>query len=170
MTKHEHLDIVDKKDHVVGKDLKSNKAKKEFISRNVAVFVINKQGKLLITKRASNKKTFPDRFDLGACGNVSSGETYIQAAKRELFEELGIKSKLKFLGKFYYESDHKGNKLKYFTSVFLTITDKKITLNKELSKVVLMGKEEVMQKIKKSPEIFTPGFILCFRKFAKRLK
>lgn len=170
MVTHEYLDVVDEKDHVFGRDLKANKARKGFISRNVAVFVRNNQGKLLITKRASSKKTFPDRFDLGACGNVRSGETYLQAARRELFEELGIKSKLKFLGKFYYQTEYAGDRLRYFTAVFLTITDKKTRLNKELSKVVLMSKEEVKAKIKEDPDIFTPGFVLDFKRFENKIK
>ena len=54
---------------------------------NVGVIIANKEGKLLICKRKGmNSWQFPQ-------GGIDYGETPLKAAKRELFEEVGIKSK-----------------------------------------------------------------------------
>jgi putative (di)nucleoside polyphosphate hydrolase len=54
---------------------------------NVGVIVANKQGKLLLCKRKGiNSWQFPQ-------GGIDIGENSLKAAKRELFEEVGISSK-----------------------------------------------------------------------------
>ena len=54
---------------------------------NVGVIVANKQGKLLLCKRKGiNSWQFPQ-------GGIDIGENSLKAAKRELFEEVGITSK-----------------------------------------------------------------------------
>lgn len=45
---------------------------------------------LLLQKRAENKDSYPGCYDISSAGHLSRGEDYLPAAKRELFEELGI--------------------------------------------------------------------------------
>ena len=61
---------------------------------NVGLIIVNTYGKVLICKRKnSNQWQFPQ-------GGIDKGESPIEAAKREIFEEVGIKpSKIKILGK-----------------------------------------------------------------------
>ena len=61
---------------------------------NVGLIIVNNYGKVLICKRKnSNQWQFPQ-------GGIDKGESPIKAAKREIFEEVGIKpSKIKVLGK-----------------------------------------------------------------------
>jgi putative (di)nucleoside polyphosphate hydrolase len=61
---------------------------------NVGLIIVNNYGKVLICKRKnSNQWQFPQ-------GGIDKGESPIEAAKREIFEEVGIKpSKIKILGK-----------------------------------------------------------------------
>ena len=53
---------------------------------NVGLIIINDKGKLLLCKR---KKTTNWQFPQGG---IDNGETPLKAAKRELFEEVGISS------------------------------------------------------------------------------
>lgn len=61
---------------------------------NVGLIIVNNYGKVLICKRKnSNQWQFPQ-------GGIDKGESPIEAAKREIFEEVGIKPyKIKVLGK-----------------------------------------------------------------------
>lgn len=90
----EYLDIIDNNDKVIGKDLRDNiyaKGLNHYI-RAVNIFIFNSEGKLLLPKRAMNRRIFPGCFDFSCGEHVASGEDYYQAAKRGLEEELGIKS------------------------------------------------------------------------------
>lgn len=62
----------------------------KLIHRAVAMVIIDNKDRILIQKRSMQKDTDPGFWDITAYGHVSKGETYIQTAQRELFEEMGI--------------------------------------------------------------------------------
>ena len=65
----------------------------------VTIVTMNMRGKLLCTLRSYEKPNYPDRWEMTA-GSVLAGEDSLTAAKRELFEETGIKAdddELKFI-------------------------------------------------------------------------
>ncbi|MBW2992396.1 NUDIX domain-containing protein [Candidatus Woesearchaeota archaeon] len=170
MSDHELLDIVDEFDNVIGQDSKENKFSKELISRNVAIFVIDDDKKLLITKRSPTKKSFPNRYDLAACGNVTAGETYEEAAKREMIEEIGIECEIKLLDKIFNEFEENDKILRYFTAIFIAYYHGDINLNEELVELKRLTVKEVEDLINKDKELFTPGFIKDFLKVKDKLK
>lgn len=61
--------------------------------RSVLILVYNPQGKLYLQKRGANKSLYPGRFDLSATGHVQAGESRLDAAARELHEELDLRAK-----------------------------------------------------------------------------
>src|SRR4030042_2122336 len=89
----EYLDIVDEHDNVIGKDLRENVHKAHQIHRGVHVFVINKNGELLVQKRSESRKDRPGYYDASVGAQVQSGESYEEAAFRETKEELGFSPK-----------------------------------------------------------------------------
>lgn len=58
--------------------------------RSVAVIVSSSDGRVLIHRRAEHKDVWPGMWDLCVGGVVSAGESFDQAAARELAEEVGI--------------------------------------------------------------------------------
>ncbi|MBI3109478.1 diphosphomevalonate decarboxylase [Candidatus Daviesbacteria bacterium] len=86
--------VVDRSDRVIGYEPRSICHQKRLLHRTVAVIVFNDKGEVLLQKRSMNVDTNPGLYTLSATGHVSQGETYLEAAKKELLEELGIKSKL----------------------------------------------------------------------------
>jgi isopentenyl-diphosphate delta-isomerase type 1 len=90
---------VDENDEVLGsiprKVAHSDRSK---IHRAAGVLVFN-QGKLLLQKRSMHKDTNPGCWSLSASGHLTFGQSYEEAARRELEEELGIKEEIEFLGK-----------------------------------------------------------------------
>ena len=73
----------------------------------VHIFIIRRSTEgyeVLLQKRSQDKDAYPGCYDISSAGHVSAGQTYIEAALRELEEELGIsatESQLHFLG--YHE-------------------------------------------------------------------
>ena len=47
---------------------------------------------ILLQKRSRNKDAYPGCYDISSAGHIPSGENAITAARRELFEELGIEA------------------------------------------------------------------------------
>ncbi|MCX6793514.1 MAG: isopentenyl-diphosphate Delta-isomerase [Candidatus Gottesmanbacteria bacterium] len=60
------------------------------LHRAFSLFIFNSKNKLLVTRRAATKKTFPDVWTNTVCGHPASGEDAADAAKRRLKDELGI--------------------------------------------------------------------------------
>jgi len=170
MDDQELLDIVNRKDGVIGQDTKENKFKKGLISRNVAIFILDDDKKLLITKRSSQKESFPNRYDLAACGNVKAGESYEDAAKREVIEELSIECDLKFLDKVFNEFKEDDKTIKYFTGIFLGYFSGEVKLSDELVELKRLSVEEVEKLINENKDLFTPGFVNDFLFVKDKLK
>ena len=58
------------------------------------VWIWRKNGtelEVLLQKRAATKRTWPNRLDISAAGHVNLGEEPLQAALREIREEIGLK-------------------------------------------------------------------------------
>lgn len=86
----ELVDEIDEHGSVVGVVTRAEVRRHNLRHRSVAIVVRNSRAEVLIHRRAEHKDVWPGRWDLAAGGVVASGETYEQAAARELSEELGI--------------------------------------------------------------------------------
>ncbi|UCD03481.1 MAG: NUDIX domain-containing protein [Candidatus Woesearchaeota archaeon] len=162
----EYLDIVNEKDEVTGKDLKDNKKTKGFISRTVAMFIADGD-KLLITRRSPKKKNSPNKYDVAAFGNVKSGETYEEAAMRELKEELGIECDLKLVDRIFNDF---GEKRKYFTGVFLGSYSGNVALSEETIELHKLTIPEIEREMENNIDLFCEGFIKDFNAVKDKLK
>lgn len=67
----------------------------EIFHRSVFVLVFNQAGELLLQKRSASKDRFPEFWTVSASGHVNYGQSYDEAAARELEEELGLSLVLK---------------------------------------------------------------------------
>lgn len=54
------------------------------------VWVFDARGRVLLQRRSPDKDVWPGRWDASAAGHVLAGERIEEAARRELFEELGL--------------------------------------------------------------------------------
>lgn len=85
----EILDLVDENDQVI-KTLSRDEIYANNLKyvRVVELFIRNKKGKLWIPIRGLHKRIAPGGFDTGAGGHVEHGESYEDALKKEVSEEL----------------------------------------------------------------------------------
>jgi len=62
------------------------------LHRGFSLFIFNRDGELLLTRRAETKKTFPNVWTNTICGHPALDESPEHAAVRRLKDELGIAS------------------------------------------------------------------------------
>ena len=66
--------------------------------RSVYLKVSNTGGELLVQQRSNWKDLWPSRWEIGCGGVLAVGETFDEAARRELAEELGIDTEPHWVG------------------------------------------------------------------------
>ena len=59
--------------------------------RAAHVWIVASDGRVLLQRRALAKLTWPGLWDVSVAGHVSAGESAIDAAIRETFEEIGLR-------------------------------------------------------------------------------
>lgn len=72
---------------------------KNLIHRSFVVIIFNHKKEVLLQKRSQTKDMYPGYFTSSCGGHVLKGETYEEAAHRELKEELGIDLSITFVTK-----------------------------------------------------------------------
>jgi len=160
----EYLDIVDEKDRTIGKDTRENIHKKNLIHRGVHVFVLNNKGEILVQKRARDKDYLPGFYDASVGGQVLSGESYEQAAEREIKEELGLNfTNLKKVSDYHsYSERQKENR-----RLFIVKAEGPFKIDKtEIESVKFWLPDQIQTEIGK----FTPGFKISFGELIKKGK
>jgi len=93
----EYMDVVDENNELTGEvEDKDIIHEKGLWHREVVIWVMNENGEILVQKRAATKKIKPNKWGFCA-GHVDASEDAEAAAKRELFEEVGLICDLEFL-------------------------------------------------------------------------
>lgn len=159
----EYLDVVDENDNLTG-----GTEEREIIHTNgiwhreVAVWVMNEKGEVLVQKRAANKKQNPNKWGICA-GHIDAGETVEVSVLRELEEELGLKVAIDDLEFMFSakEQDDFPNGIKnyvfyhvYFIKTNWKVEDYKIQIE-ELSEIKYITFEEFKNVIKTGNPDFT---------------
>jgi len=87
----EDLDIVDEDGRVIGQATRSAcHADPSLLHRAVHVFVFDPAGCIFLQRRSRTKLIQPGRWDTSVGGHVDRGESWEEAARREMAEELGL--------------------------------------------------------------------------------
>ena len=151
---------VNEKDEITGTMPRSEAHKNGTPHRIAIVFVDNEKDEILIQVRMSGT------LDHSAAGHVDPGESYLEAARRELMEELGIKNiNLVSIGK--GRSDEIGRKergdaeLEHRIHVFevFLCQAKPVELSPdEVKSVYWADPKTILKEMRNSPEKFAGAF------------
>ena len=141
--------------------------KKGLWHREVAVWVFNNKGEILIQRRSEDKKVCPNKLSICA-GHIESKNDSITTAQIELQEEIGISKELKNI--FYLLTEKKEKEFnknlinRIFSDVYYIIENRdisKFTIQKEeLSEVFWIDyldfKKKIMDKDNEISITYTP--------------
>ena len=140
-TSEEILDLVDENDMVIGQvKISEANSNPNLIHREVAIFIFDDRNRVLLQQRSFKKSHQPGLWTIAAAGHVTKGLTPVLAAHKELKEELGFDTDLKFVEKFRYDSPTESR----FMSLFLgKYSGQPITIDlKEVARAKFFSQDE----------------------------
>lgn len=122
--------LVDADDRVLGSVSRLEAHQSQTIRhRSVFILVFNDENELLLQKRSQSKDTFPGFWTVSTSGHVTYGQSYDEAAQRELKEELGLDLVLEELYKDYFTEERE------FATVFQAHLGEKDLVNFDLEEI-----------------------------------
>ena len=163
--------IVDESDNVIGQELKSKCHKEKILHRGSNIFVFSDKSlnKIFLQKRSLRKKLNPGQLCTPG-GHIQVGESYLDGAKREFFEEM-LNSKI---GNKNLEFE-KLFKLKKFTdndyefmTLFRTVCSGPFSFDSlEVESGFFEDINETLKKIEIKPENYTGTTVLLLKEYKK---
>ena len=157
----EIVDIVDEADAVIGQASVRAARAANLLRRGVAAIIRDRRGGIYVHRRADTRDAFPGRYDMFVAGNVSSGESYGHAIRRELAEELGIDGvEPAFLFKFRYRDLG----VNWWTCVYDLVWEGPIQhQEEEIAWGAFIPESDLTAKLDEWP--FIPGGLPLFRRY-----
>lgn len=126
--------LVDDKNRVLGTAPKLEAHSAETpLHRGFSLFLFDYHGNLLLQQRSKRKKTFPLVWSNSCCGHPKLNEANVDAAKRHLEYELGIKNVEVFevISDYRYRVEMNGIFENEICPILVCFTDQKPVANKE---------------------------------------
>lgn len=136
-------------------EITRQKAHQEGLLHRVAViYVVNEKGEILVNERADG-----GHLDHSSAGHVDVGENYLEAAKRELEEELGIIGvELKDIGSTQAQDIGETFNSKHMFRVYVCRAVPVKLKKDEVKSVFWANPKEVYGDMQVSPKKYTGGF------------
>ena len=152
----ELIDVLDINGNKTGIVKEKSQIKKDGdYHRAISVCIINDNNEILMQKRSSNKKVYPNLWSIFVKGHVRSNESVLEASKREILEELGILIDVNELEYLYTIKDEKITDGDYIERIFFdtfllrkNVDIKDAVIEKdEVSEVCFVNYEDVLKLI-----------------------
>ncbi len=156
--------LVNEQDEVTGSMEKMEAHEKALLHRAFSIFLFNKNGQMLLQKRAATKYHSPSLWTNACCSHPAPGETTEQAALRRLKEELGITAQLTKAFHFTYKAAFDNGLTEHeFDHVFIGEYDGELFLNEEeVSEVDYKPMAVIKDEIQHQSALYTEWFKIAF--------
>jgi isopentenyl-diphosphate delta-isomerase type 1 len=169
----EFFDVLDQSGKLTG-----NVCPRSIVHRNgyfhatAHVWIVNQSGEVLLQKRSLQKDTHPGLWDISCAGHLSAGDTSLDAAVRELNEELGISvaelSQLHYLFRIFssYISSNSLIKDNEFSDVYILRIDNTTMIQfcpEEISEIKYISPAE----LEKLVSVADPGIVCHDEEYRK---
>lgn len=169
----EQVVLVTTDDKIIGLMEKQQAHIAGLLHRAFSVFIFNEKGEMLLQKRAAHKYHSPNQWTNAVCSHPRLNESYLDAAKRRLMEELNISTELTPKFDFIYKADVGGGLWEHeLDHVFIGewSSDASIEPNPdEVSEVKFISMEELDRELQQHPEHFTEWFKIILDEYKEHL-
>ena len=167
----EIFEVFNEKNEKIGEAPRSEVHKKGLYHRGAIIFVVNGEGKIFLQRRSETKDTDPGYWCYGVGEHLKPGESYEQAAKRGLMEELGILNSniIELRGPKLNHIEHSDGKIdREFDSLFLAKAEGPFNLDPtEVAEGGFFSKQEIEKDIINKSRNFTEFFLREWAEFKR---
>ena len=157
----ELLDVVDEQDRVVGQATRREVRRRRLLHRFSSVLCRDGAGRLYVHRRTDDKDVYPGMYDMAAGGVLAAGESYLDGARRELAEELGVAGPEP---RFLFKHRYRGQENPSWSSLYEVTWDGPVTPQvSEIAWGAFLTLEELDARIREWP--FCPDGLEIFRRW-----
>jgi len=151
----------DKKGNITGTNTRESCHKGEGLTHLAFMsFLLDKKGKVILTKRSPLKSLWGNFWDASIVSHVLPGESVKEAAKRRAGEELGVEVNFTVVGSFYYRQAFNGSSENEYCYILTGKTDSKIYPNDiEIAQIRNLDSQELEKFCRENTDKLTPWFI-----------
>lgn len=162
----EQVILVDHQDIPLGIIGKMDAHHLGLLHRAFSVFIFNSKGQLLLQQRALNKYHSAGQWTNTCCSHPRPFEDTLLAAKRRLFEEMGMVCELEYGFNFTYKADFDNQLTEYeFDHVFFGVCDDFPVPNAtEVAAYKYVNLKDLEEDLSINPDIYTAWLKVCFPK------
>ena len=96
----EMLDVVDDDDRPQFRAARERVLREYHIHRAVMFFVFDDEGRVFVNQRSDKKEMYPGYWSIAFGGHVLAGESYDDAVRREIREEVGLDAPARLITSF----------------------------------------------------------------------
>ncbi|MBC7914163.1 MAG: isopentenyl-diphosphate Delta-isomerase [Pyrinomonadaceae bacterium] len=156
--------LVDEEDQQIGVMEKIEAHEKGLLHRAFSVFIMNKNGQMLLQQRALSKYHSPGLWTNACCSHPSPGEYTLTAANRRLKEEMGFSCPLTKIGMFTYKTEFDNGLTEHeFDHLLLGLYDGEVQPDKtEVEDYKWLNMDEIDDALIKGNAHFSSWFKLAF--------
>lgn len=155
----EPLILVDPDDNVLGYETKSACHDGDgLLHRAFSIFVFDRDGRLLLQRRAAGKRLWPGYWSNSCCSHPRRGEDDPAAADRRVREELGIAPPLHFLFRFRYHARYRDLGAEHeLCRIYAAVSDESPATNiNEIAEIDWVTPEALDAALAERPDDYTP--------------
>ena len=135
------------------------------LHRAFTVLLFDKNGNLVLTRRAKEKMLWPGDWDGTFASHPRESETYVSSGERRMPEELGIEGKLDYLHKFEYHVPYKDvGSENEICGTLIGIIDKALEpkeIEGEIDEIKWISAKELISELKTNPQIYCPWMLIA---------
>ena len=167
----EQVVLVDEQGNELGLMGKTEAHQKGILHKAISVIIFNSKGQMLLQQRAFTKYHWAGIWSNTCCSHPRQGETFEQAAKRRLKEELGIETELNKQFYFIYKAkDEKSGLTEHeYDWVFTGKFDESFEYNThEINAIKWLTKNELDTDMKLNPDKYSFWFPIILENMRKQ--
>jgi isopentenyl-diphosphate delta-isomerase len=153
----EPLILVNEENRAVGAAPKQAVHLRGLLHRAFSIFMVDARGRILLQQRNPRKYHSGGLWANSCCGHPRPGERTVTAARRRLYEELGVTDPLAFgfFARYRAELDHGMQENEFVYVYFGHLRAQARPDPAEIADLELVGLTEISRRIKQNPSAFT---------------